>query len=231
MRQGFVSVHLAPGSKFDFQKYITRSLEDDFKVVVGISPLLCGSAVLYLLLNVHGLQAMFWLYMPLIVVLAVGTKLQAIVTQMAVEIQERQAVVQGIPLVQVSDRHFWFSWTRLILHLIHLILFQCHSHGSASCYWMGSNMKKSIFDEQTAKALKNWRKNALKKKNERKPGPAATRKLGGSPVESPDNSPKLTHSHETDRANASSTVDIRSENPPHNDNGLKLGIRDLLTSP
>ncbi|KAG0457384.1 hypothetical protein HPP92_022541 [Vanilla planifolia] len=29
-------VHLAPGSKFNFQKYIKRSLEDDFKIVVGI---------------------------------------------------------------------------------------------------------------------------------------------------------------------------------------------------
>ena len=28
--------HLAPNSKFDFHKYIKRSMEDDFKVVVGI---------------------------------------------------------------------------------------------------------------------------------------------------------------------------------------------------
>lgn len=56
--------------------------------------------------------------------LAVGSKLQAIITQMAVEIQERHAVVQGIPLVQVSDRHFWFSWPKLVLHLIHFTLFQ-----------------------------------------------------------------------------------------------------------
>lgn len=31
-----IQVHLAPGTKFDFQKYIKRSLEDDFKVVVGV---------------------------------------------------------------------------------------------------------------------------------------------------------------------------------------------------
>lgn len=36
LRNGFISVHLAPGSKFNFQKYIKRSLEDDFKVVVGV---------------------------------------------------------------------------------------------------------------------------------------------------------------------------------------------------
>jgi hypothetical protein len=36
MRQGFINAHLSPNAKFDFQKYIKRSLEDDFKVVVGI---------------------------------------------------------------------------------------------------------------------------------------------------------------------------------------------------
>jgi mlo protein len=58
------------------------------------------------------------------VILAVGTKLQGIITNMALEIKERHAVVQGIPLVQVSDRHFWFSWPRLVLYLIHFVLFQ-----------------------------------------------------------------------------------------------------------
>ncbi|KAL6498263.1 Protein mlo2 [Orobanche gracilis] len=38
LRHGFIIAHLAPGSetKFDFQKYISRSLDEDFKVVVGI---------------------------------------------------------------------------------------------------------------------------------------------------------------------------------------------------
>jgi mlo protein len=31
-----MQAHLSPNSKFDFHKYIKRSLEDDFKVVVGI---------------------------------------------------------------------------------------------------------------------------------------------------------------------------------------------------
>ncbi|KAF7137215.1 hypothetical protein RHSIM_Rhsim07G0257100 [Rhododendron simsii] len=260
MRHGFISVHLAPGSKFDFQKYIKRSLEDDFKVVVGISPLLWASAVLYLFLNVDGWQSMFWLsVMPLVVILAVGTKLQAIITQMAVEIQERHAVVQGMPLVQVSDRHFWFGWPQLILYLIHLTLFQnafeitfffwiWYEFGLKSCFHenfkliivrvalgvgvqilcsyitlplyalvtqMGSNMKKSIFDEQTSKALMNWHKNAMKKKNEGKAGAGATatRTLGGSPGDSPDNSP-----------GGNARVHI----PQNNDEGLELGKHDLL---
>ncbi|RZC55050.1 hypothetical protein C5167_013908 [Papaver somniferum] len=58
------------------------------------------------------------------IILAVGRKLQAIITKMALEITERYAVVQGIPLVQVSDKHFWFSRPQLVLYLIHFTLFQ-----------------------------------------------------------------------------------------------------------
>lgn len=46
-------------------------------------------------------------------------------------------------------------------------------------FQMGSNMKKSIFDEHTSKALKSWHKHA-KKKKERPP----TQTLGGSPRDS-----------------------------------------------
>ncbi|XXG87374.1 hypothetical protein AAC387_Pa11g2077 [Persea americana] len=125
MRHGFIVVHLSPGTKFDFQKYIKRTLEDDFKAIVGISPLLWASAVIFLLLNVHGWQSLFWVsIIPPIIVLAVGTKLQAIITKMALEIQERHAVVRGIPLVQVGDKYFWFGRPKLVLFLIHFSLFQ-----------------------------------------------------------------------------------------------------------
>ncbi|XP_019173670.1 PREDICTED: MLO-like protein 9 [Ipomoea nil] len=146
MRHGFVTVHLAPGSNFNFQKYIKRSMEDDFKVVVGINFSLWLSAVLYLLLNVNGWQTMLWLsILPFITLLVVGTKLQAIITQMAIEIEQRHDVVQGIPLVQVSDTYFWFSRPKLVLHLIHLTLFQnafdityflwnSYEFGSDSCF-------------------------------------------------------------------------------------------------
>lgn len=242
MRHGFITVHLAPGSKFNFQKYIKRSLEDDFKVVVGISPVLWASVVTFLFLDVSGWQAMFWVsIIPLIVVLAVGTKLQAIITQMALEIKERHAVVQGIPLVQVSDRHFWFSWPQLVLYLIHFVLFQnafeityffwiWYEFGLKSCFHqdfnliilrvalgvgvqflcsyvtlpqyalvtqMGSTMKKSIFDDQTSKALKNWHMKAQKKKNntEDQRMEPTTQTLG-TPVESPADSPA--HAHRPD---------------------------------
>ncbi|KAK2660928.1 hypothetical protein Ddye_007461 [Dipteronia dyeriana] len=224
MRHGFITVHLAPGSRFNFQKYIKRSLEDDFKVVVGISPILWASVVLFLLLNVHGWAIMYVITLtPLIVILSVGTKLQGIISQMAMEITERHTVIQGIPLVQVSDSYFWFCWPELILHLIHFVLFQnafeityflwiWYEYGLRSCFHddfvlsitrvilgvgvqfmcsyitlplyalvtqMGSTMKRSIFDDQTSKAIRQWHKKAMLRRSQRSQGSASTKSLGG----------------------------------------------------
>jgi mlo protein len=58
------------------------------------------------------------------IILLVGTKLQVIITKMALRIQERGAVVQGVPVVQLGDDLFWFNRPRLILYLINFVLFQ-----------------------------------------------------------------------------------------------------------
>ncbi|KAK4261623.1 hypothetical protein QN277_004591 [Acacia crassicarpa] len=217
LRNGFIAVHLAPGSQFNFQKYIKRSLEDDFKLVVGVSPVLWASFVVFLLLNVNGWRTMIWAsLLPVAIIMAVGTKLQVILAKMALEVTERHAVVQGIPLVQGSDRYFWFGRPQLVLHLIHFALFQnafqityflwiWYSFGLKNCFHadyklaigkvvlgtavlglcsyitlplyalvtqMGSTMKTSIFDEQTSKALKNWRM-AVKNKAEANKSPTS----------------------------------------------------------
>ncbi|KAL8029822.1 hypothetical protein ABFX02_14G248200 [Erythranthe guttata] len=127
LRHGFIMAHLAPQShaSFDFQKYINRSLEEDFKVVVGISPPIWCFAVLFLLFNTHGWYSYLWLpFIPLIIILLVGTKLQVIITKMGLRIQERGEVVQGVPVVQPGDDLFWFNQPRLILYLINFVLFQ-----------------------------------------------------------------------------------------------------------
>ncbi|KAL4011008.1 hypothetical protein IC575_028050 [Cucumis melo] len=127
LRHGFIMAHLAPQShtQFDFQKYINRSLEEDFKVVVGISPPIWFFAVLFLLSNTHGWRAYLWLpFIPLIILLLVGTKLQVIITKMALRIQERGEVVKGVPVVEPGDDLFWFNRPRLILYLINFVLFQ-----------------------------------------------------------------------------------------------------------
>lgn len=127
LRHGFIMAHLAPQSstKFDFQKYIKRSLEEDFKVVVGISPVIWFCAVVFLLFNTHGWYSYLWLpFVPLIIILLVGTKLQVIITKMGLQIQDRGDVVKGVPVVQPTDNHFWFNRPRLLLFLIHFVLFQ-----------------------------------------------------------------------------------------------------------
>ncbi|CAN7090282.1 unnamed protein product [Brassica rapa subsp. narinosa] len=228
LRNGFIAVHLAPGSQFNFQKYIKRSLEDDFKLVVGVSPVLWASFVLFLLLNVEGFKILYiGSALPVIIILAVGTKLQAIMTRMALGITDKHAVVQGMPLVQGNDEYFWFRRPQLILHLIHFALFQnafqityffwiWYSFGKNSCYHpdfkialvkvaialgvlclcsyitlplyalvtqMGSRMKKSVFDEQTSKALKKWRMAVKKKKGGK--ASTTTKRLGGDGSVSP----------------------------------------------
>ncbi|XP_076908847.1 MLO-like protein 2 [Bidens hawaiensis] len=126
LRHGFIMAHLGPQnqSRFDFQKYIKRSLEEDFKTVVGISPPIWLFTVLFLLFNTHGWYSHFWLpFIPLVIVLLIGTKLQVIITKMGLSIQERGEVVQGVPVVQPGDDLFWFNRPRLILYLINFVLF------------------------------------------------------------------------------------------------------------
>ncbi|OWM68881.1 hypothetical protein CDL15_Pgr025068 [Punica granatum] len=127
LRHGFIMAHLAPQSHayFNFHKYIKRSLEDDFKVVVGISPLIWIFAVIFVLSNTHGWYSHLWLpFIPLIITVLVGTKLLSIVTRMGLKIEERGEIVKGVPVVQPGDDLFWFDRPRLLLYLINFVLFQ-----------------------------------------------------------------------------------------------------------
>ncbi|XP_024020102.1 LOW QUALITY PROTEIN: MLO protein homolog 1 [Morus notabilis] len=214
MRHGFINAHLAPNSKFDFRKYIKRSMEDDFKTVVGISIPLWTFAVIFLLLNVYQWYVLSWLtVVPLTILLLVGTKMELIIMEMAQEIQDRSTVVKGAPIVEPSNKYFWFNRPDWILLLIHFTLFQnafemanflwtWYEFGLTSCFHenlpiilvarvflgialqilcsyitfplyalitqMGSHMKQAIFEEQTARALKNWQKTARARKKQRK---------------------------------------------------------------
>ncbi|CAN1760927.1 MLO-like protein 8 [Linum perenne] len=175
LRNGFITVHLAPRSKFNFQQYIKRSLEDDFKLVVGVSPVLWASFVVFLLTNIYNKAYMLLAIMSgAQIILAVGTELQSILTKMALEITEKHAVVQGIPLVQYAfglKSCFHASIKLAILKVsigVGVLLF-C-SYITLPLYalvtQMGSNMKKAMFDEQTSKALKKWHMAVKKKKKQ-----------------------------------------------------------------
>ncbi|KAK4268076.1 hypothetical protein QN277_024781 [Acacia crassicarpa] len=125
LRLGFIMTHWNQNRKFDFHQYMMRALEDDFKKVVGISWYLWIFVVIFLLLNVHGWHAYFWIaFIPFILLLAVGTKLEHVIIQLAQEVAEKHAAVEGALVVQPSDDHFWFHKPKFVLFLIHFILFQ-----------------------------------------------------------------------------------------------------------
>ncbi|KAJ0035940.1 hypothetical protein Pint_26487 [Pistacia integerrima] len=136
LRLGFIMTHCRGNPKFNFHNYLMRTLEADFKKVVGISWYLWLFVVFFLLLNVYGWHTYFWIaFVPFILLLAVGTKLEHIITQLAHEVAEKHVAVEGDLVVQPSDDHFWFNRPRIVLFLIHVILFQ-NSFELAFFFWI-----------------------------------------------------------------------------------------------
>lgn len=84
---------------------------------------------------------------------------------------------------------------------------------------MGSHMKKSIFDEQTSKALMSWH-NKVRKKGT--PPAPKTRVLGGSPGDSPDHIAAL---------GAAGLVADTSVEMVEGDSPKEMTDIDLLTGP
>ncbi|CAN8237743.1 unnamed protein product [Cochlearia groenlandica] len=125
LRLGFIMTHCKGNPKLNFHKYMMRALEDDFKQVVGISWYLWIFVVIFLLLNVNGWHTYFWIaFIPFLMLLAVGTKLEHVISQLAHEVAEKHVAIQGELVVKPSDEHFWFSKPHIVLFLIHFILFQ-----------------------------------------------------------------------------------------------------------
>ncbi|XP_065853790.1 MLO-like protein 1 isoform X1 [Euphorbia lathyris] len=125
LRLGFIMTHCRTNQKFNFHRYMVRALEDDFKVVVGISWYLWIFVVIFLLLNVNGWHTYFWIaFIPFALLLAVGTKLEHVINQLAHDVAEKHVAIEGDLVVKPSDEHFWFNRPGIVLFLIHFILFQ-----------------------------------------------------------------------------------------------------------
>ncbi|XP_030940496.1 MLO-like protein 1 isoform X1 [Quercus lobata] len=136
MRLGFIMTHCRGNPQFNFHKYMIRTLEADFKKVVGISWYLWLFVVIFLVLDVAGRHAYFWIsFIPFILLLAVGTKLEHVIIQLAHEVAEKHVAIAGDLVVQPSDNHFWFHRPRIVLLLIHFILFQ-NSFEIAFFFWI-----------------------------------------------------------------------------------------------
>ncbi|XP_044488326.1 MLO-like protein 13 [Mangifera indica] len=123
LRQGFIITHCPASPGFDFHKHMTQTLERDLRKVVGIRWHLWLFVVVFLLLNVAGWHTFFWLsFLPIVLLLLVGAKLEHIITRLAQEAKEKRDDPE-LP-VNPSDDHFWFGRPGIVLDLIHFILFQ-----------------------------------------------------------------------------------------------------------
>ncbi|KAF3789951.1 MLO-like protein 1 [Nymphaea thermarum] len=166
LRLGFIQKHCQGNPKFNFHKYMVRTLEVDFKKVVGISWSLWIFVVIFLLLNVNGWNMYFWIaFIPLLLLLVVGTKLEHVITQLARDVVNKHTAIEGDLIVQLSDDHFWFHKPRLVLHIIHFILFQ-NAFEIAFFFWslMGSSFRRAMFHEHVQESLVGWAQKAKKHK-------------------------------------------------------------------
>ncbi|KAK1421675.1 hypothetical protein QVD17_24199 [Tagetes erecta] len=131
LRTGFIREHFPGNPNFNFYKYMLRTLEYDFKRIVGISWYLWLFVVVFLLLNISGWYTYFWLsFLPLILLMLVGTHLEHIITILARDVVEKSSDV-----VKPSDDHFWCNNPKIIIYLIHFILFQ-NSFEIAFFFWV-----------------------------------------------------------------------------------------------
>ncbi|CAN6443532.1 unnamed protein product [Victoria cruziana] len=125
LRHGFITAHMKGGSSFDFHMYLARTLDEDFEAVVGISVWLWIFSLAFIFFKAVVFYHYFWLpFIPLGLVLVVGTKLQVIITKMCVRSHQQSEVVGGALLVKPDDKLFWFGHPQYLLYLIHFILFQ-----------------------------------------------------------------------------------------------------------
>ncbi|KAM7516123.1 hypothetical protein LguiA_005706 [Lonicera macranthoides] len=171
---------------YDFLKYMIRSMEEEFRDIVGINIPLWIFAILCMLLDFHGTNLYFWIsFLPAILILVVGTKLHRIVVKLAVEIMNESPWLE-FHRFNLRDELFWFGRPRLLLRLIQFISFQ-NAFEMATFIWslweiedpscfmenrtflvirltfgivaqMGSRFKKSIISENVRKSLHGWRK-------------------------------------------------------------------------
>ncbi|XP_011028286.1 PREDICTED: MLO-like protein 4 [Populus euphratica] len=140
LRLGFITKHKLPIS-YDFHKYMVRSMEDEFHGILGISWPLWGYAIICIFINIHGLNIYFWLsFIPAILVMLVGTKLQHVVSTLALEIGEQTGPSIGNQ-VKPRDGLFWFGKPDISLRLIQFIIFQ-NAFEMATFIWSLWGFKK-----------------------------------------------------------------------------------------
>ncbi|XP_004308899.1 PREDICTED: MLO-like protein 12 [Fragaria vesca subsp. vesca] len=125
LRNGFIAANIKEGSSFNFLNFLSRAFDDDFEQVVGIKFWVWISSILFILFNAHVFYNYYWLpFIPLLIVLLVGTKLQVVITKMCAESCKENPVIRGSFVVKLNDDLFWFGKPNWLLHLLQFVLIQ-----------------------------------------------------------------------------------------------------------
>uniref|UniRef100_A0A7N0RFZ4 MLO-like protein n=1 Tax=Kalanchoe fedtschenkoi TaxID=63787 RepID=A0A7N0RFZ4_KALFE len=123
LRLGFITNHRLPLS-YNFHKYMVRSMEDELQGILGISWPLWAYAIICIFVNIHGLNIYFWLsFIPAVLVILVGTKLEHVVSSLALEVAEQTSSAHKAQ-VKPRDDLFWFGKPHILIRLIQFIIFQ-----------------------------------------------------------------------------------------------------------
>jgi mlo protein len=76
--------------------------------------------------------------------LVTGAKLEHVITELAHEVAEKNTVLTGDLVVTPSDDLFWFHRPKIVLILIHFILFQ-NAFEIAYFFWILVSTISSVF--------------------------------------------------------------------------------------
>ncbi|TYJ11080.1 hypothetical protein E1A91_A11G250700v1 [Gossypium mustelinum] len=152
LRLGFIMMHCRGNPKFNFHKYMIRALEDDFKEVVGW-------------------HTYFWIgFIPFILLLAVGSKVEHMITKLAHEVAEKHVAVEGELVVQFGFNSCLMGQASYIFPrlLIGVFIQVLCSYSTLPLYaivaQMGSMFNKAIFEDHVQASLLGWAKKVKKKK-------------------------------------------------------------------
>ncbi|CAL9011750.1 unnamed protein product [Prunus brigantina] len=124
LRNGFIEANFRKTSNFNFLKFLTRAFDDDFEQVVGIRFWIWLFSILFIFSSAHVFYNHYWLpFIPLLIVIVLGAKLEMIITKMCVE-SCKNPVIRGCLVVKLNDDLFWFGRPHWLLHLIQFVLIQ-----------------------------------------------------------------------------------------------------------
>ncbi|CAN6692448.1 unnamed protein product [Malus baccata var. baccata] len=163
LRHGFIMAHLAPQShqNFNFQKYINRSLEEDFKVIItkmGLRIQESGEVVKGLPVVQPG-DHLFWLNRPRLILYLINF----VLFQNAFQLAFFAWSWYEFSLKSCFHEHTEDVVIRVSMGILIQIL--C-SYVTLPLYalvtQMGTTMKPTIFNERVAAALRNWHHTARK---------------------------------------------------------------------